>query len=319
MPNVSTMIVKPTPPFDFRLSTMIFSDGDPEIQKYERNSFWQVIRLGSKLILASVRSIGTVEKPKLEIRLESNEKISDYDRKKAEETVCTLFNLGFDLEYFYEQVKQDGVMKNLTDKLRGLKSPTTSTIFEALVDSIIEQQISLKIANLMERKLIKALGEELSVNNKIYYAFPTPQKLASASLEQLRACGLSLRKAEYIKETSRRITARELSLEKLKEYKDTNRIITELDKIRGVGTWTAELTMVRGMQRLEAFPADDVGLKRIISHYYCGDKTILGEEARKIAVRWGPWKGLAAYYLIIAAAVHIPVSEKESMDSHENS
>jgi len=65
------------------------------------------------------------------------------------------------------------------------------------------------------------------------------------------------------------------------------------------------LTMLRGMQRLEALPADDLGLRRTISHYYCGEKPITSTEARKIAESWGEWKGLAAYYLIVAEMLGI--------------
>ncbi len=58
--------------------------------------------------------------------------------------------------------------------------------------------------------------------------------------------------------------------------------------------------MLRGMQRLEALPADDLGLRRVISRYYFGGKRISSAEARLIAEAWREWKGLAAYYLVVA-------------------
>ena len=88
-----------------------------------------------------------------------------------------------------------------------------------------------------------------------------------------------------------------LDLENLKTKQNPDEIISELDAIRGIGIWTAELTMLRGMQKLDAFPADDLGLRRIISNYYCRGKSIKSEEAREIANAWGRWKGLAAFYL----------------------
>ena len=65
--------------------------------------------------------------------------------------------------------------------------------------------------------------------------------------------------------------------------------------------------MLRGMSRLEALPADDLGLRRTISNYYCGEKPITSSEARKIAENWGKWKGLAAYYLIVAEMKNLQV------------
>ena len=152
------IIVKPAPPFNFDLSAKIFSHGDSQIQNYEDGKYWQVITVHGKLILVTIRSIGTVDAPSLAVELESKEEISHDDEKIAREAIDTLFNLKFDLETFYESVKGDRVMLQLTTKLRGLRSPTTSTIFEALIDSIVEQQISLAVANNIEKKLIKQFG-----------------------------------------------------------------------------------------------------------------------------------------------------------------
>ena len=307
MLTIATQIVNPISPFDFGLSAMIFSDGNPEIRKYENGKFWQVISVQGKLILTTIAAAGTVEEPKLQVKLKSNEKITGCDKEKAEEIVRVLFNLDFDVKPFYEHVRKDSVMAGLAQRLRGLKSPTTPTVFEALIDSIVEQQISLSISNKMEEVLIKSFGKVLRLNKKIYYAFPTPQELASASPHKLRNCGLSQRKAEYIRDISKMIIEGKLDLEKLKDHEEANDIIIELDKIRGIGTWTAELTLVRGMQRLEAFPADDIGLRRVISHYYCNDRKISSEKARRIAENWGKWKGLAAFYLIVAREMDVNI------------
>jgi DNA-3-methyladenine glycosylase II len=305
------MTVCPTPPFDFELSAKIFSGGDQQIRRYEKGDFWQVIRVDSKLILIKIASAGTVEDPKLSVRLEGRQKISEGERVRAGETVRRLFNLDFDLKPFYEYVKDDTVMAHLIRNLRGLKSPSTPTVFEALIDSIVEQQISLSVANMMERGLIKSFGEALTLDNEVYYAFPTPQELASVSIQKLRGCGLSQRKAEYIRDASRMVADGELDLEKLKDYEDANDIIRELDDVRGIGVWTAEMTLVRGMQRAEAFPADDVGLRRVISQYYRGGSGISSEEARKIAEKWGKWKGLASFYLVIATVKEIRIPQKQ--------
>jgi DNA-3-methyladenine glycosylase II len=301
MSYTEKLTIAALPPFRFDLSSEIFANGDRQIRNYENGRFWQVIRVNGKLILAIIEAAGTLDKPEVSAELRSNRAIEEEDKKKAEKTVNTLFSLDLDLKPFYETVKNDKIMAHLTHELWGLKSPTTQTVFEALVDSIVEQQISLKVANVMERKITKKFGGTLDLEDSTYYAYPTPQNLASASIEEIRQCGLSLRKAEYIKEVSALITQGKLDLEeKLRNYESAEQIIRELDEIRGIGVWTAELTMLRGMQRLEALPADDLGLRRVISHYYCDGKMITGAEARQIAKAWGDWKGLAAYYLIVA-------------------
>ena len=295
------------PPFSFELSSEIFASGDTQIRNYENGRFWQVIRANGKLIFVTVEASGTVDKPELHAEFKSNMKISVEDKKKAEAAVKTIFSLDLALTPFYETVKGDQVMNALTRKLWGLKTPTTPSVFEALVDAIVEQQISMKVATSIERKIVKNFGDTLDLEGQVYYAYPTPQRLAAVSTEELRQCGLSYRKGEYIKGASMLIADGKLDLEKLRSYESSEQIIRELDEIRGIGVWTAEFTMLRGMQRLEALPADDLGLRRDISRYYRDGNVIKSAEARKIAEGWGNWKGLAAYYLVVASMLDIDV------------
>jgi DNA-3-methyladenine glycosylase II len=288
------------PPFSFSLSSEIFADGDRQIRNYEQERFWQVLRVNDKLVLATVKEVGTVDNPKVFVELKSGKPITTVDKQRAEEAVNALFHLDLDLKPFYETVKNDKTMADVTTKLWGLKSPTTPTVFEALVDSIVEQQISLKVANSLEARIIKKFGDTLDLDGDVYYVYPTPQSLAAVSIEALRGCGLSFRKAEYIKGAATLIAEGKLDLEGFRSYERSEQIIKELDEIRGIGVWTAELTMLRGMQRLEALPADDLGLRRVIARYYRDGKPIKSAEARRIAENWGEWKGLAAYYLVVA-------------------
>ncbi len=297
--------IRPLPPFDFELSARIFADGDPQIRAYEHGTFWQVLRVQSNLTLVTISSRGTVSAPELTAELHAHEALSAADEKRMEEAVSQLFNLQVDLNPFYDDVKPDPVLSRVTTTLRGLKSPTTPTIFEALVDSIIEQQIALSVAHRLEVTVIKRFGDMLELSGKAYYAFPTPEQIASATVEQLRKCGLSMRKAEYIHGIASSIFTGELDLEHFKAYQDAEEIIKELCEVRGIGRWTAELTMLRGMQRLDALPADDLGLRRHIAHFYCHDRTISGTEARRIGERWGRWKGLAAFYLMMASRLGV--------------
>ena len=295
------------PPYDFELSSEIFGNGDKQIRKYENGKFWQVLTMNGKLILATAKSQGNVNKPRIAVELKSENEITEKDKKKAKSQLDLIFSLDLDLNPFYSDADNDKIMAHLTRKLRGLKTPTTPSVFEALVDSIIEQQISLAVANSLRKKLVKKFGQTLHLEEGLYYAYPTPQQLASVNISGFRECGLSMRKGEYIKEVSALILEKKLNLEKLKNYENSEHVIAELDKIRGVGVWTAEFTMLRGMQRLEALPADDLGLRRVISRYYCQGRAISSSEVRHIAKNWSKWKGLAAYYLVVADMKNIEI------------
>ncbi len=298
MAYTAHMDLTPVSPYSFDLSARIFTGRDPQISGYEEGKFWQVIRVDKKLILVIIESTGTVEEPQFSVTLKSDEKITKSDINSAKKIIISVFNLDFDLNEFYQFMKTDPVMSKLTQKLRGLNSRTTTTVFEALASSIIEQQISLIASRSIEQKMIKDYGDKLYIDHEVYYAFPTPDTLSELTKEQLRESGLSLRKSEYIIGISKLIMEGKLDLEVCKKYNDVNQIIEKLSQLRGVGEWTAHLTALRSMHRHQAFPADDLGLRRSISHFYCDDKKISADSARKIADRWGKWRGLAGFYII---------------------
>lgn len=295
-----TITVPASPPFNFDLTAQIFQNGDKQIRTYTNGQFSLVLKINEKLAQVKVSSIGTVERPELRAELITSSPITNQDKKKAREIVAFIFSLDFNLRSFYYEIRNDLTMNKMAQQFCGLKSPTTPTVFESLVDSIIEQQISIKVAIALEEKLIKELGDRLDIDGDVFYAFPTPQNLASDSIDEIQQIGLSRRKAEYIHGVARLIVDGKLNLEGLKTCQNPEEIIAELDAVRGIGVWTAELTMLRGMQKLDAFPADDLGVRRVISKYYCNGKPIKAEEAREISNSWGRWKGLAAFYLIIA-------------------
>ena len=300
------MKIKPKAPFNFDLSAKIFSDGDPEIQRYEEGIYWQLINLKRKLILIKIKSSGEVDNPELSVTITPDRDLTKEDISMVRSIVVSIFNLEFNLQNFYDNIVDDKVLVTLFKKLRGLNSPTTPTFFEAVVSSIIEQQISLKAAHSIENRMIKKFGDHVKLNNNTYYIFPNPDKLSKLQLDDLRSCGLSFRKAEYIIDFSKDIINGNINLNDLKNLK-TLAVVDKLQKIRGIGIWTAELAVLRGLHRLVSLPADDIGIQRVVSHYYRNNEPVSSDELRKIVEKWGKWSGLAVYYLIVADLMSIKI------------
>ncbi|MGA2934103.1 MAG: DNA-3-methyladenine glycosylase [Methanomicrobiales archaeon] len=305
-----TLVLNPVPPFNFDLSASIFAGGDPQIRSYSDGIFRQVTRVSGALLFAEVTSGGSGDHPEVHLRLEPGSVAGEMARE-AGEIIARIFNLDLDLSPFITAVKDDPVMSAIARRLRGLKPPRTMTVFEALVDSIIEQQISLTAAHSIEKRVTRTFGDTLEWEGREYYAFPTPGHLADASPDELRACGLSLKKAEYILGIARQIREGTLDLETHGPAENTENIVREFSALRGVGVWTAELAALRGLSRLDALPADDLGIRRSISRYYSKASRIDTAEARRIAGAWGEWKGLAAYYLLVAERMGIGVPDLE--------
>ena len=307
MAFTETFIVEASAPFDFDLSAQIFSNGDTQIRVYRNGLFYQVLKINGNLVLAKLTSKGTVQQPRISVELKSNKPITPKDIQTAEKNVRFIFNLDFNLCAFYKDIENEPVMHQITQKLYGLKNPTTPTVFESLIDSIVEQQISIKVAITIEHRLSKKFGDHINIDDQTYFAYPTPQNINATTITEIQQVGLSLRKAEYIQNAAKLIAEGKLNLEELKSNPNPEQIIAKLDEVRGIGIWTAELTMLRGMQKLDTFPADDFGIRRVISTYYRRGKSIKTADAREISKGWGRWKGLAAFYLIIAEIKGITV------------
>jgi DNA-3-methyladenine glycosylase II len=302
---IHKLTLKPVPPFNFDLSATIFSRGDPQFRNYEDGRFKEAVRVNDAVALLTLWSTGTVEEPVLRAELKSGRALSRKELDAARRLTARMFNLDVDLKPFYEAASADPVMARFIKNLYGLKSPTTPTVFEALIDSIIEQQISLIAAHSMQDKLIRKFGEKFTVDGETFFLFPTPERLAGAGIAALKSCGLSGRKSEYIKEISHMVATGRLDLDKFDAYQDVGAIREELKAIRGIGDWTAEMTMIRGLHKMDSFPADDIGLQAKMSHYYGKEGRASSDDLRRVAENWGEYRGLGGYYMIMAHHIGI--------------
>ena len=298
--DMRSVRLHPRPPFDFSLSAAIFSRGGIRFRQFSEGVFRHALEAGGHPLLVEVRSAGTVEKPEIAIAIRSDRTVTAREQEEAAAIVSRIFSTGDDLAPFYRAMEPDPVMSDLVRQLHGLRAPSTPTVFEALVDSVIEQQISLKAAQSIEYRLISTLGHTFAAGGSTWHCYPGVQVLSETTDATFRACGLTLRKGEYIRGIAQLVLSGGLDPESYRGYPDTESIIAGLVKVRGIGRWTAELTILRGLHRPDAFPADDVGVRRFISRFYRGGEKITSADARIFAERWGAWKGFAAYYLEVA-------------------
>ena len=288
--------ILPESPFDFERSAGIhgrFEKSLPDV--YENGVYKRVLHLAENPVLVLVTSKGTIEKPRLGV--EVHPRLSAQEVKALKRLLHTVFAVSFDSNKFYSLAKKDRLMHVVSRRLRGLRPVAPPTIFEALVIAITEQQISLDAAVAIRSRLIERYGEIVEFEGRSFYAFPTPAVLAKAKLNQMMAVGLSRNKALYISELSKKVAGKELDLEGLRKMDDET-AIAELTKVKGVGRWTAEYTLIRGMGRVNSLPADDLGIQHAISEAYFKGRRIDSKEVRRVLSKFSPFGGIAAFYLM---------------------
>jgi len=282
------MELKPVPPFNFELTATYLHVLPPA--RYSEGTFSRILRLRSgKLVLVSVSFIGSIDRPRLSIS--TRPEVSHEDQEEVKDKISFMFSIGDDLKGFYSIAKKDPVLKHAIKDLYGLKIQTTPTLFEGLVIGFCLQWVSFQRGVEMIGCLVEKYGER--VND--YYAFPSPQALAEATLEELKDCKLGFRAArvKWISE----MVARGLDLERLKSLPD-NQLKAELLKIKWVGQWTAEALLLWRFKRYHAFPLD-VWSAKIFQTFYPELKEKSMDEISEFASQsWGDYKGLAYYYLM---------------------
>ncbi|MEW6529177.1 MAG: hypothetical protein AB1391_04770 [Candidatus Micrarchaeota archaeon] len=286
--------LKPKAPFNFDLLWKFFAweKSSPEI--YENGIWRRTLRLDSKLFPVKIKSIGTVEKPKLDVEILSE--VSKTQVKRLKEKINWIFNSQMNLKELYYFMERNKKLKTLKEKLYGLKPANYATVFEGIVKTIIQQQISLIGSMHVTSRLIQRFGEKVKVEEKMFYEFPPPDSLVEASLTELKECGLSRQKATYIKEFSKSIVENDFDSEEVIRL-SVPKAIEKLTQIKGVGRWTAELVIVTCTDHKEVLPAGDLGVRRAISNFYSRN-LMTEEEIRVFTEKWGEFKALISYYLI---------------------
>jgi len=207
-----------------------------------------------------------------------------------------VWSLADDLRCCYRLLDADPVMAPLVRQCRGLRNVRTPNLYEALAIAILNQQISVAAAEAIRRRLHAALGDRLAFAGATYIGFPSARRLRATAPQALQALGLSRQKVRYILEVADRAAAGLLEPAQFDSLSDEE-AIEKLTEVPGVGRWTAEIALMRGLGRRDIFPAGDLGLmvaaQRVLGRPLRPDE----DEMRVLAERWKGWRTYGALYL----------------------
>lgn len=218
--------------------------------------------------------------------------------REAERAVRCLFSPEHDLEAFRQRAARDPLMRALEREHRGLRLARWPSLFEALVISILSQQIATKVAMVLKRRFVERFGARLNVGGREYIAFPTAATVASLRPDDLRPLGIAASKAASIVGVARAIESGEIEAATLAQQ-ENEMIISRLVSLRGVGRWTADWTLVLHFGRTDVYPAGDLVLRALVEKYYGGGRALGEKGVRALAAEmWGEWASYAAIYLV---------------------
>jgi DNA-3-methyladenine glycosylase II len=213
----------------------------------------------------------------------------------ALDTVRRILGTDRSLERFNRAARRVAWLAPLAQRMRGVKPPRYPTLWEACVNAVLFQQISIHAAGSILRRLVVALGSPITFSEGLTMPlFPSAQITLRATDGKLRAVGLSANKIAALRNIAQALASGEVS-EAVLGALSTEDAATVLRSIRGIGPWTAAVVLLRGLGRLDVFPRNDSGVAASLR--FVGGSV---DELERVLAALAPEQGMLYYHLLLA-------------------
>lgn len=187
-----------------------------------------------------------------------------------------------------KQLRADPIFAPLVEQIQLEPLDLTDDIYLRLLRAIVFQQLSGKAASTIYQRFLNLFDE----------AYPQPDELLELTEEELRSCGLSRQKSQYVQNVARYFIDNDLLRQDWTKVPD-QQIINQLTAIKGVGQWTAQIILMFGLGRKDIFPTGDLAIQQSMQHLYQlnGKGRQLEKQMIKVAKAWSPYRSVACRYL----------------------
>ena len=187
-------------------------------------------------------------------------------------------------------LRRDRVLASIIDRVGPCTLRPRRDYFVRLVQSILSQQVSVKAAAAMYRKLSgQFTGQRVTPVEVVRFLRESDELL-------IKSCGLSRQKRAYVLDLAERFHAGSVPSRRFSRMSD-QRIVDELTQIKGIGRWTVEMLLIFGLNRTDVWPVDDLGLQEAVRLAYGLPQRPRAKELQGFADAWRPWRSIATWYL----------------------
>jgi DNA-3-methyladenine glycosylase II len=291
-PTQRVFELRPRPPFRLDFTAWALRRRvQNAIDRWDGRCYRRTLFVKGEPLELAVTQLEGGSAPRLEAVL-SGARVEPAAEASARSTLARLLGLDVDLSGFYARAERDKLLTELAKSYRGVKPPQFPTIFECLLNAVACQQLSLAAGLTLINRLAVAAGAPSSV----LPPFPVPADVLRLSRSALRALGFSERKAQTILEVADAAVAGELELEVFEELDDTA-VVDALVRWRGIGPWSADYVLLRGLGRLHVFPHGDSGALAGLRRFLAG--TEFADDPDSALARWAPDAGLVYLHLLL--------------------
>ncbi len=254
--------------------------------------------LGPKPVQMAVRQVGGARQPRLAVELRADGRVPGSSvAAEAQQLLERSLSLGADLAGFYSLAAGDPRLAPLAHRFVGMRPPRFPSVFEAVVNAIACQQLSLVVGIHLLNRLAVRYGPVLPGLGGTA-GFPTPEVLAQAHPQDLQALGFSQAKARTVVDLARAVAGKDIDLEAL-ENADDEAARAALVGLPGIGRWSAEYTLLRGLGRWHMLPGDDVGARNNLRRRFGLAPDAGYAEVTELSRSWWPYGGLVYFHLLL--------------------
>jgi len=181
--------------------------------------------------------------------------------------------------------RSDPILAEIIDRVGAYRIQFRDPDFETLVKSIVYQQLSGRVANVIFGRLSGAVGGKL-----------TPANILKLRPSRMRALGLSTQKTAYIRDLARHTRDGNVRFEDLHDLTD-DQVIERLTQVKGIGVWTVHMFLIFALRRTNVLPTGDLGIRNAMRKAYNLPAPPLPAEMETMARSWHPYCTVASWYL----------------------
>lgn len=284
--------LNPRPPFRLDLTAWALRRrGQNAIDRWDGRTYRRALVIERHPVAVAVTQAGTRDTPRLDVAMTGRALPPDI-HKKVGEALTRLLGLEMDLSGFYARAAGDRILAPLAARYRGLKPPRFPTLFECLLNAVACQQLSLAAGLTMLSRLAEASGPLVGT----LHSFPDPEDVLRLSAPALRQLGFSERKAHSILELARAAADGEFDLVRF-EPRDDDEVVRTLVQHPGIGRWSADYVLLRGLGRLHVFPSTDVGAINGLRRFLAASG--LDDDPGAALARWRRDAGILYFHLLL--------------------
>jgi DNA-3-methyladenine glycosylase II len=291
--------ITPIPPFRLDLTVWALRRHPVNaVDRWDGITYRRALTIDRNAVEVAVHQSGRLGAPQLEVDL-SGSYLTQQQEESARALLERMLGTHKDLKPFYKLATRDKRLQPLVEEFRGLKPPQFPTVFEAVVNGIACQQLSLSVGILLLSRLAHLAGMMPDHATDGAHAFPDATDLAGLTELSLKSLGFSTNKSRALLGISSAIRERRLNLQSLVQF-DNQPALERLMELKGVGRWTAEYVLLRGLGRSDIFPGDDVGARKNLAQFLRKKKPLDYDGVHRAVTGWQPYGGFIYFHLLLS-------------------